>query len=89
MNGSSLQKPKHPSLKVTFLLCSAAVLPGCRQVADDCWGGRTRNKKCQLGPCTEMMLGLGAAGGRRGWSLLPPPLPAQLKPLTLQDARSY
>ncbi|VCX36948.1 unnamed protein product [Gulo gulo] len=49
-----------------------AVLPGCRQVADCCWGGRTQNKNCQLGPCTEMMPGVNAAGGGDGLSSSPP-----------------
>ena len=77
MNWSSIQKPTHPSQKVTSLFSAqrlpAALLPGCRQVADCCWGGRTQNKKCQPGPCTEMMPGVNAAGAGMVSPLFPPP----------------
>ena len=77
MNWSSIQKPTHPSQKVTSLFSAqrlpASLLPGCRQVADCCWGGRTQNKKCQPGPCTEMMPGVNAAGAGMVSPLFPPP----------------
>ena len=84
MSWSSIQKPTHPSQKVTSLSSAqrllAAVLPGCRQVGDCCWGGRTQNKKCQLGPCTEMMPGVNAAGAGMVSPLFPPPPGFNLNP---------
>ena len=78
------RNPHTPPQKVTSLSSAqrlpAAVLPGCRQVADCCWGGRTQNKKCQLGPCTEMMPGVNAAGAGMVSPLFPPPHGFNLNP---------